>query len=243
MAASGTQPAPTEIAPPPRPGLVAPLWHTGLLLFLLLVPLSWWLPIKKMFVDVEHANTGLLYLMQLESQWVLFFITVLGLMARRTSFQDLVGERWRNESDFFRDTGFGLVLVILNVLITLLIVFAVHPTRQEPTDPLSPHTMSQLAGFIPIALTAGFSEEVMFRGYLQRQLYALTKSYGMAIVVQAVVFSLSHGYTLSLDNLTAKFIAGLLYGTFALYRKSLLPGMLGHAAIDCLVGFMSVAIS
>jgi membrane protease YdiL (CAAX protease family) len=193
--------------------------------------------------DLSRDHRPVLYILQLQLQWLLFLIMVLGLFAAGTRFKDLVGRRWRTQSDFLRDLGLGLVLVIAQIVVAVIIVSLIWPAHRQPKDPLDPRTMTDLLGFIPIALTAGFSEEAIFRGYLQRQFHALTGSPLVAIIVQAAIFSLAHGYTLPAYDLIAKFISGLLFGAMAFYRKSLLPGMLAHAAQDCLVGVVSVAIS
>jgi uncharacterized protein len=241
MVASGTQLIPAPAPPQPRP-LVAPLWHTALILFLLLAPWDYRL-FPSGSADFFREHRPILYILQLQFQWLLFLIMILGLMARRTRLADLIGNRWKDGSDFFRDLGLGLAIMALNCLIGLLIVLVVQPTHQAPQHAIDPHTMGQLAGFIPIALTAGFTEEAIFRGYLQRQLLALTGNPVIAIAGQAAIFSLGHGFTLPVYDLAAKFIAGILFGAIAFRRKSLLPGMLGHAAQDCFAGLVAVAIS
>jgi len=47
-----------------------------------------------------------------------------------------------------------------------------------------PKTALQLVAFIPLAVTAGFCEEVVFRGYLLKQFERLTSSTNAAIIVR-----------------------------------------------------------
>lgn len=229
--------APTTPAPPPT--LAAPLWHTILLLFFLLVPWSWWLPFLKIPSGLQHEDLPFIYIIQLQFQWILFLIMWLGLLAGPIRFRELIGNRWKTASDFFRDLGLGTAVMMLNLAVAFVIVVLFRPTHHH-SSPLDPHKLVDLIGFIPIALTAGFTEEAICRGYLQRQLHALTGSPAVAIGLQAAIFSLSHGYELPIYNLTAKFIVGVAFGMLAFRRKSLLPGMLGHSAQDCLVGFAFV---
>lgn len=48
--------------------------------------------------------------------------------------------------------------------------------------------------WIVMALSAGFCEELIFRGYLQRQISDLTDSAVAAVLLQALLFGLAHGY-------------------------------------------------
>lgn len=85
--------------------------------------------------------------------------------------------------------------------------------------------------WIVMALSAGFCEELIFRGYLQRQISDLTDSAVAAVLLQALLFGLAHGYQAS-RNMTLISVLGVLYGILAFFRKSLIPGMLAHAASD-----------
>jgi hypothetical protein len=45
-----------------------------------------------------------------------------------------------------------------------------------------------------VSLSAGFCEELVFRGYLQRQFHAATGNVVVAVALQAIVFGLVHTY-------------------------------------------------
>ena len=45
-----------------------------------------------------------------------------------------------------------------------------------------------------VSLAAGFCEELVFRGYLQRQFHAATGSIAAAVALPAIVFGLVHTY-------------------------------------------------
>ncbi len=118
----------------------------------------------------------------------------------------------------------------------------VLPSGRSTSGILLPKTKADLAVFLLIACTAGFTEEIACRGYLQRQFHALTGSPWMALIIQAAVFSLAHGYDQSMVSLLAKFIGGFSFGVVAVMRRSLLPGILGHACQDCLAGALAVLV-
>lgn len=99
----------------------------------------------------------------------------------------------------------------------------------DHTSFLVPRTTIELAAWIVVAIVAGVSEEIVFRGYLQQRL-------PLGVFAQAVIFGISHGYqgVRSVINIT---VIGLLFGLVAKWRKSLIPGMLAHAATDVIAIF------
>lgn len=105
-----------------------------------------------------------------------------------------------------------------------LAMHALLRLHDDHTSALKPRSAAELALWIVVSCVAGFSEELTFRGYFQRQL-------PVGVVTQAIVFGLSHGYQgmKSVVNIAA---IGLLFGLLALVRRSLVPGMLAHAAND-----------
>jgi membrane protease YdiL (CAAX protease family) len=82
-----------------------------------------------------------------------------------------------------------------------------------------------------VALSAGFCEELVFRGYFQRQFHALTGSLAAAVALQALVFGAGHFYEggWAVAQIT---LYGVLFGLLAAWRKNLRPGMLAHAWSD-----------
>src|SRR5208283_1298641 len=65
------------------------------------------------------------------------------------------------------------------------------------SNPLLPAVPSGVAGilvWVGLSVSAGICEEIVFRGYLQRQLAALSGKPRLAIVAQAILFGIAHGY-------------------------------------------------
>jgi len=90
------------------------------------------------------------------------------------------------------------------------------------TSNIVPHTLVEAFAWIVVACTAGFVEEIVFRGYLQRRI---------GVVLQAVLFGIAHGYQ-GVRSVIAVAAIGLAFGLVARFRRSLVPGMLTHAALD-----------
>ena len=89
----------------------------------------------------------------------------------------------------------------------------------------------EASAFLAAALTAGFVEEFVFRGYLQRQLTALSGSVVIGSALQVLLFIQGH-YFQGLLRLIPVGVFGLLFTLLALWRKSLRPGMIAHALGD-----------
>jgi hypothetical protein len=87
-----------------------------------------------------------------------------------------------------------------------------------------------------LAVSVGFCEEVVFRGYLQTQLTAFTGSRGLGIVLQAALFGIAHAEQGGASALRITGY-GIILGGLAQLRRSLLPGIVSHVAIDLVSGF------
>ena len=85
------------------------------------------------------------------------------------------------------------------------------------------------------SLTAGFCEELIFRGYFQRQFSAWTRNVTAGVVLSAVVFGAGHIYQGPKQALIIT-VYGLLFGILAETTKSLRPGMMAHAWHDGFAG-------
>ena len=93
--------------------------------------------------------------------------------------------------------------------------------------------------WVTLSVSAGICEEFVFRGYLLRQFEALSGSRPIAVVAQAVLFGISHGYqgVAACAHIAAY---GILFGWFAVWRGSLRPGMIAHAWTDIAAGLLGI---
>ena len=65
---------------------------------------------------------------------------------------------------------------------------------KKQIDFLIPHSTLETIIWLIVAATAGFCEEVIYRGYLQKQIGAIAGSIWLGIVAQGIIFGASHGY-------------------------------------------------
>jgi membrane protease YdiL (CAAX protease family) len=92
-----------------------------------------------------------------------------------------------------------------------------------------------------LSLTAGICEETLFRGYLQRQLMALTKNATLGVLLSAVMFGTAHAYQ-GFAKAVNIGVLGAMYGIFAHWRRSVRPGMIAHTLQDVLGGLFAGSI-
>jgi len=77
----------------------------------------------------------------------------------------------------------------------------------------------------------------VYRGYLQKQFIALTKSVAAGILVPAMLFGAAHSYQ-GMAKASAIAVLGAMGGLLAFWRRSVRPGMIAHVLQDVLGGFI-----
>jgi membrane protease YdiL (CAAX protease family) len=238
----------TVILPPTTqaPGLIAPWWHTALLIALLLG------------ASYGQANTlsGMvarngrlpLYISSIIVEWVVLSFIWLGVR-RRTTLRDLVGGKWQTFEDVLLDVAIAGGTWLTFVLVAGTLAYAMHLTGPEKIkelrrgiDFLIPRSVIETAVYVALSLTAGFCEELIFRGYFQKQFALATRSSAIGVLAQAALFGGGHGYE-GWERMVIIAAMGILLGSVAVWRKSLRPGMIMHSWQDLLAGIASRLLS
>jgi CAAX protease family protein len=223
---------------------IAPWWHTAALIGILFAIAGYGAHLQISAHGrgqiVEQRGSALpLYLSLIAAEWgLLRFVYAGGLKRTGTRFRDLLGERWSSAKDVLRDVLIALVVWAGWSLAEAWITSHLAPDTAKGITTLLPRGGAEIAVWVLLSLSAGFCEEAIFRGYLQTQFRALTKSAPVAILAQAVVFGISHGYQ-GIRNVVVITILGVLYGVLAHARRSLKPGMILHAWTDVFSGILA----
>jgi membrane protease YdiL (CAAX protease family) len=100
---------------------------------------------------------------------------------------------------------------------------------------LLPVTRSEKAVWLLVAALVGFSEELMYRGYLQRQFAAMSGQTSFGLVAQAALFGIAHAEQ-GAWAVSRFAVYAVALGFVAAQRRSLFPAVLCHVALDCYAG-------
>jgi len=171
--------------------------------------------------------------------WVCFAIALVGIRRRgRISLRELVGAKWSRWQTIIGDLGIALATLVTMAVIGNLSNAVLGPFQHDSAAfhwMVAQNTVEALA-FLALALTAGFVEEFVFRGYIQRQCQALCGNTVVASILQLIIFSQGHLYQ-GWIRLVPVVLIGVVLTIVALWRKSLIPGMVAHGLGDGLVAF------
>ncbi len=154
-----------------------------------------------------------------------------GIRLNGTTMRQLIGGDWSKAKWFFRDLGIAIVFLIASILLLSVVSSAMHLGLPNNVRGFLPHTALEKSLWILLSLTAGICEEIVTRGYLQRQFTALTRSAPAAIVIQGAIFGVAHIYQ-GWGHVFVIFLLGCMLGGLAQWRKSLRPGIVSHFLQD-----------
>ena len=222
-------------------GFIAPVWHTVLLVTIFLgITIAGALFQRHAQSSPgalqQHPNVVPLYLSLIAVEWLLVYGVWAGIRSRRVRLVDLIGGRWHSAKDILIDIALAIVVWILWLGIQAGVSRMV-PSHAQSVSALLPQNPLEAVLWIATSLSAGFCEEVAFRGYFQKQFEAMTGSSVAGVTLQAILFGISHGYQ-GLQAIVMIILFGLLFGILALWRKSLRPGMILHAWSDIYAGYL-----
>jgi len=181
------------------------------------------------FVVPEILNAAL-YLGVVTTHWSLFYVIARRL--RREGIKDLVVPKKK-----FRWLPSILAFVSLNVLFTAYIILALAYGR---ITPWGKPDLPQLFFYLALnPITAGFVEELIWRGYFIEKLLAMGKTERKAITYSSVSFAFIHGFTLP-GKLVVTFLFGLIAGAYYVRERNLPVLMVSHVVLDVIAFSLSM---
>jgi len=214
---------------------VAPAWHTAVVLVALLgLSLASARSHGLLFAAYGRAAS---YVAVMVSEWVIVAFIWYGVSRRGIRIRDLVAGRWTRVKDFLRDLGIALGFLAISLAILNGVGQLLKAAPNQAIQNIFPHGPVEVTLFLMLAATAGFCEELIFRGYLQRQFAALTQATIGGIVLQAIAFGVGHGYQ-GWRLMVVITVFGTLFGLLAYWRRSIRPGMLAHFIQDSVGGLL-----
>lgn len=216
---------------------IAPWWHT----VLVLLPLGIGSAVSAHQHTLEHVNLPCVsfrlaaYFTVVVEEWIAVFLVWLALRRRGLSVAELVSGSWSKPLAFLKDLALAIGFLIV-VVPLMAVASRFLPAPSHEISFLPEHWLEAIT-WVFLAATAGFAEELIFRGYLVRQFQGWTNSLVVAMTIQGLLFGLAHGYySTSMIVIT---VYGWLIGTLAWWRKTLRPGMLAHGLEDATLGLLA----
>jgi membrane protease YdiL (CAAX protease family) len=226
-----------------RPAAVAPWQHTAILLAFFLLTAAAGAALQHRAPAggglTEHRpNVPVLYLSLIAGEWGLIYYVWKGaLRPSGITLRQFIGGRWDSARAIALDVILALGLFALWQGISFLWAHWLGAGHAASISPMLPRGITEGVLWVLVSISAGASEELVFRGYLQRQFTALTGRTSLALLLQVTIFGIAHGYQ-GIRNCLAIAMYGALFTLLALWRKSLRPGMMAHALSDIAGGLL-----
>jgi membrane protease YdiL (CAAX protease family) len=215
--------------------IIAPVWHTIVLLavFAALTILGWLAQRSVRVHAPSPASPPRLLPLQIQAiifEWATVAWVWFGVRRKGVRVRELVARQWPTVKSVLMDVLLGGGLWVLWIGISRT-ENSLLGHNQAPDAISYPVGLLESILAVGVAISAGVCEEIVFRGYLQRQFRALSGSAVIAVLLQAMVFGVSHVYQ-GVRLALMVVIYGMLFGVLALWRRSLRPGIIAHAWSD-----------
>jgi membrane protease YdiL (CAAX protease family) len=239
---------------------IAPAWHTVVLIAgIVLLSFAGVAGLTGAHAQVDRLQT---YAFSACTEISMLAWVYFGLKLKKVPFRTLLGSVSGNLRSLAIDLGLalafwiGALFVLANIGIYWTLAEAVIEHRPipfsgkelapDPSQQETIHTLTQLAptnahevaAWICLCILAGIAEELVFRGYLQRQFTAWARGASVAGVIgSALFFGAAHGYQ-GARNMVLLAVFGVLFSLLVLFRRSLRPGIFAHAWHDLIAGLV-----
>jgi uncharacterized protein len=185
----------------------------------------------------QQQNVVPFYISVLALEWALVATVRGAVHDRGLRLRDVIGGRWASWKDVVRDVALCVPFLFIWFGSARLLHWLLGPDAAKSINTLLPQSGVEIVLWIALSITAGICEEIVFRGYFQKQFAAYTESVIAGVVLQGLVFGLGHSYQ-GLKQIIIIAVLGMIYGAFAAWRRSLRPGMIAHAWTDIYSGYL-----
>jgi len=242
-------PATAQPQPAAERKLLAPIWHTALIVVIMLG--NSYFTAKYLNISGSRLASSRTwdYLFTIGFELFLLLLVWLGLWMKKYSMRELIGGKWNKPEDFLMDVGIAIGFWFVSALILLGLAYLLGQVNEASVNEMKqrlsgliPRSGMELTIWISLSVIAGLVEEILFRGYLQKQIGVIAGNIYWGVIGSAVIFGAGHGYE-GTKNMIRIAVFGAMFGALAVWRKSLRPGMMAHAAQDTLAGVATYFMS
>ncbi len=184
--------------------------------------------------DQGHHSTVPLYLSTIIGEWFLLYFVWRGVRKQGNNLFALSG-RWNTPVPVAGDLVFGAIVALGLLGLDALVQHLLGGDQGKSIGALLPNGPLEIALWIALSITAGVVEELVYRGYLMRQLAARLKSLPLAIVSQGAWFGAMHSYE-GFHSVISIVAIGIIFGLVAMWRKQLRTNIVAHSFMDIVGG-------
>jgi CAAX protease family protein len=219
--------------------LIASIRHTIIMAGILIIfSISGYLSNTSPGNTISASSKITLYLMVALGEWALLYYMWIGIKKTgKISLIKLINGKDKFELRF-NDFLVGFVFWIAANLILFLVKYLLNlPIVSNSNENLLPQNFIECALFFLLALSAGFCEEVIYRGYFLKQFSAIFNNKWIAILLQGGLFGISHGYQ-GIKYVVIISVYGILFGLLVNYVKNLKPSIIAHSWQDIFSGII-----
>jgi membrane protease YdiL (CAAX protease family) len=215
---------------------VAGAWHTIFLLALVTAWSTWGYFGMLRMHTAQNPHLAATYALTILWEWSLVAYIAWGAKRHGSSLRELIGGKWNDLKAFLKDIAIAAGFWLISLVVLLCAAVALHATNAgQNIRFLLPKSHLEIFLWILTSITAGICEEIIFRGYFQRQFSAWTGNVPAGVLLSAAAFGAGHIYQ-GWRSAIIIVVYGLLFGILAEMRKSLRPGMMTHAWHDGFAG-------
>jgi hypothetical protein len=193
---------------------------------------------------IDHAQAIRSYFISIAANILITYYCWVGVHWRGGTLTDLTGGRWKTWKSVAVDVAIAIPFWLVWeaaawAVVSLLALLG--PDEASSVAGMLPKSPLEVLLWIAVSVVAGLCEEIQSRGYLQKQLHALSGSIVVAVLVQGAIFGLMHSYQ-GWKKIIVIAVLGVLYGTLAAWRRNLRANMLAHAWSDVWNGWLRMLI-
>lgn len=224
---------------PADPQPLANAWHTWSLLLLLAIITAFG-HFHAPAIKVARSRSAE-YLASIVLEWLLFGFVIVGIRRRRAFLRSAFEAKRAGWGQAF---GIGCITYLAGNLAVALVSASLyftplfHHRNTAVVLALLPHTPLEFTLWFAVSLSAGMTEEMIFRGYLQQQFTAWIKRPLLAIVLASIVFGSAHLYE-GLGAILPLVALAFVYGNVVRWMKGDLRAVIvAHTLQDFLIALV-----
>jgi uncharacterized protein len=184
-----------------------------------------------------HAQAYGFYFGSIGMDWLFFYYCWVGVHWRGGNLETLTGGRWPTWRQLCIDIAVAIPFWLIWEGTAYGLLSLLGPGGARSAADLLPRSVPEVLVWMLVCITAGFTEEIQTRGYLQQQLHAATGSVVAAVLLQGLVFGVQHSYQ-GWKHVVVISALGILYGILTAWRRNLRANMIAHAWSDVWEGWL-----